>query len=310
MVHRDIKPGNLILLRQGKKATVKILDFGLAKVTSEQRTDGTLTQHGQILGTPDYIAPEQTLDAQKADIRADIYSLGCTLYHLLAGSPPFRGNSLYEVLQAHHSVDAKPLNLVRPEVPAELAAVVAKMMAKEPSRRYQTPAEVMQALKTFLKPGGLASPESELRPVATQTERPSVTPNFAAVPTPEEEALFFRAPIDPVEPSAKWEMIDTPSLEPLEHLALLRNLGRRRSLWMWSTVATGTVLLGLVAAWAGGVFKLATKDGTIVLQDLPDNAEVLVDGEKVAVALPGRRRRSRDHGGSGRTSDSSSQGRS
>ena len=84
-----------------------------------------------MLGTPDYIAPEQTLDAQKADIRADIYSLGCTLYYLLTGGPPFQGTSLYDILQAHHSIDAKPLNLVRPEVPVELAAVVAKMMAKD-----------------------------------------------------------------------------------------------------------------------------------------------------------------------------------
>ena len=108
MIHRDIKPGNLILFRQGKKAVVKILDFGLAKVTSEQRIDGTLTQQGQMLGTPDYIAPEQTLDAQKADIRADIYSLGCTLYHLLTARTRFSGNSLYEVLQAHIR-EAKPL---------------------------------------------------------------------------------------------------------------------------------------------------------------------------------------------------------
>src|ERR1700685_1666762 len=162
MIHRDIKPGHLILFRQGKKGTVKILDFGLAKVTSEQGDDGALTQQGQMLGTPRYIAPEQTLDAQKADIRADIYSLGCTLYHLLTGSPPFRGNSLYQVLQAHHSVEARPLNLVRPEVPAELAAVAAKMMAKEPDRRYQTPAEVAQAIKPFLKPAGLAIPAVEI----------------------------------------------------------------------------------------------------------------------------------------------------
>jgi serine/threonine protein kinase len=80
MIHRDIKPGNLILLRQGKKATIKILDFGLAKVTSEGRLDRTLTQAGQMLGTPDYIAPEQTLDAQKADIRADstVWVARCT----------------------------------------------------------------------------------------------------------------------------------------------------------------------------------------------------------------------------------------
>ena len=79
MVHRDIKPANLILAREGKKAIVKVLDFGLAKVTSEGQADSGLTREGQMLGTPDYIAPEQIRDAQSADIRADIYSLGCTL---------------------------------------------------------------------------------------------------------------------------------------------------------------------------------------------------------------------------------------
>ena len=137
MVHRDIKPANLILARDGKKAIVKLLDFGLAKVTSEGETDSNLTREGQMLGTPDYIAPEQIRDAQSADIRADIYSLGCTLYYLLTGGPPFRGDHLWDVYQAHFSMDASPLNLVRPEVPVELAAVVAKMMAKEPGRRFQ-----------------------------------------------------------------------------------------------------------------------------------------------------------------------------
>ena len=97
------------------------------------------SREGQMLGTPDYIAPEQITDARKADIRADIYSLGCTLYYLLTGRPPFQGVSLYDILQAHHSMDAMPLNLARPEVPVELAALVAKMMAKEPGRRFQEP---------------------------------------------------------------------------------------------------------------------------------------------------------------------------
>ena len=106
-----------------------------------------------MLGTPDYIAPEQISDAQQADIRADIYSLGCTLYYLLTGGPPFQGTSLYDILQAHHSMEAMPLNLVRPEVPVELAAMVAKMMAKEPERRFQEPKEVAQALTPFFKRG-------------------------------------------------------------------------------------------------------------------------------------------------------------
>ena len=162
LVHRDIKPHNLMLSRKGDKATVKVLDFGLARVTREEKIDGGLTLEGQALGTPDYIAPEQILDAHNADIRADIYSLGGTLYYLLTGHPPFKANSLYDMYQAHISRNADPLNLVRPEVPAELAALVAKMMAKDPSRRFQTPGEVAPALTPFFKRASAAreSPKS------------------------------------------------------------------------------------------------------------------------------------------------------
>ena len=86
MVHRDIKPSNLMLARQGNRATIKVLDFGLAKVRSEGVVEGGLTHECQFLGTPEFIAPEQTVDPRNADIRADIYSLGCTLYYL--GRPP------------------------------------------------------------------------------------------------------------------------------------------------------------------------------------------------------------------------------
>ena len=153
LVHRDIKPSNLMLTRQGDRDVIKVLDFGLAKVVSEESKDGALTHDGQMLGTPDYIAPEQITDAGRADIRADIYSLGCTLYFLLTGGPPFQRTSIYDTLQAHHSADATPLNEVRPDVPAELAALVAKMMVKEPERRFERPAEVAEALLPFLEPG-------------------------------------------------------------------------------------------------------------------------------------------------------------
>ena len=161
MVHRDIKPSNLMLTRQGDRALIKVLDLGLAKVQSEGAVDGGLTHEGQMLGTPDYIAPEQIIDARQADTRADIYSLGCTLYYLLTGGPPFHGTSVYDILQAHHSMDAKPLNLARPEVPVELAALAAKMMAKEPKRRFQEPKEVAYALTQFFKKGNPAFQSAE-----------------------------------------------------------------------------------------------------------------------------------------------------
>ncbi len=168
MVHRDIKPSNLMLARQGNRATIKVLDFGLAKVKSEGLEDGGLTHDGQLLGTPQYLAPEQTVDPRSADIRADIYSLGCTLYFLLAGRPPFAASNLYELLQAHQSMEATPLHLARAEVPVELAVIVSKMMAKDPKQRFQTPREVAQSLKPYFKAGSErvvvdkpANPEAE-----------------------------------------------------------------------------------------------------------------------------------------------------
>ncbi|HUE14203.1 MAG TPA: SUMF1/EgtB/PvdO family nonheme iron enzyme [Planctomycetaceae bacterium] len=285
MIHRDIKPGNLILFRQGKKGIVKILDFGLAKVTSERGLDRTLTQEGQMLGTPDYIAPEQTLDAQKADIRADIYSLGCTLYHLLTGNTPFSGNSLFEVLQAHHSVEAKSLNLVRPDVPVELAAVVAKMMAKDPNRRYQTPAEVVQALKPFLKPGGLTGSQPELSRVASQADRPA--PAVALAPTPGDDDDPHLAPMETVQPAERWQsLIDASQFDRSSARSAIRKRPRRQPHWMWPSVAVGAVLFGLVTAWASGIFSVKTKDGVIVLKNLPPDADVFVDKTMVVVTFP------------------------
>jgi serine/threonine protein kinase len=145
MVHRDIKPSNLMVNRDGR---VKILDFGLAKMQSELHTDPGLTSTGAFLGTVDFMSPEQADDPRLADIRSDIYSLGCTLHYLLSGGPPFQGTTL-EVLDAHQSVVAPLVNELRPEVPAELGVLVARMMAKDPAQRSQTPGEVARALGPF-----------------------------------------------------------------------------------------------------------------------------------------------------------------
>jgi hypothetical protein len=157
LVHRDIKPGNLMLTGHKDRAVIKVLDFGLAKASREGTASGDLTLAGMLLGTPHFMAPEQIDDARGADIRADIYSLGCTLYCLLTGHPPFAGMKLYDILRAQHATDATPLDRVRPEVPAGLSAVVAKMMAKEPGRRFQTPAEVARALAPYARGGKGAS---------------------------------------------------------------------------------------------------------------------------------------------------------
>ncbi len=190
MVHRDIKPANLILSHKEGKTIVKVLDFGLAKA-SEGQVDTSLTRDGQMLGTPDYIAPEQIRDAQSADIRADIYSLGCTFYYLLSGGPPFGGANLWDLYQAHLSMDAAPLSSVRPGVPVELAALVAKMMAKEPADRFQTPGDVARALTRFLRDGspgaaGTKPDASAAVPVSPAAEptRPVAARAPVTAPTP------------------------------------------------------------------------------------------------------------------------------
>jgi formylglycine-generating enzyme required for sulfatase activity len=250
MVHRDIKPQNLILARGGGKDIVKVLDFGLAKVTRATNEDTSLTDDRAMLGTPDYVAPEQTLDAANADIRADVYSLGCTFYYLLTGAAPFNGRSRYQVLQAHQSMEPRPLRLVRPEVPEELAAVVRKMMAKAPSERYQTPRALVQALAAFVKQGarGGVAPES--------------SPDLPAdMPPPEREAASPVAGDTLTESSRK-------TIEPRrrrtvgERWPLVGNLSSKRK-WLIGGLAGAAVLFGLLGLWAGGVFRVKTAEGTV-----------------------------------------------
>ena len=123
---------------------------------------GAVTGSGAVLGTADYIAPEQADDAHRADIRADIYSLGCTLYFLLAGQPPFPGGTLIEKLSAHSRRSPEPLDTIRTDLPHGLEPVLDRMMAKDPAHRYQTPAEVARALAPFAE-GAVASPPSSAK---------------------------------------------------------------------------------------------------------------------------------------------------
>src|SRR5262249_41394158 len=118
LVHRDIKPSNLLVDHHG---TVKILDLGLARFF-DGRPDGITAQldNGKILGTADYLAPEQAINTHDVDIRADIYSLGATFYFLLAGRPPFAGGSLHQKLLSHHLEEPTPLRELRPNVPEGL----------------------------------------------------------------------------------------------------------------------------------------------------------------------------------------------
>jgi serine/threonine-protein kinase len=160
LIHRDIKPSNLLLTRGG---VIKVLDMGLARLEQADDDSSTLTQEGVVMGTPDYIAPEQALDARLADIRADIYSLGCSFYFLLTGRPPFPSGTLMQKLLKHRMDEPEPVERLRPEVPAGVAAVLRRMLAKQPEARFQTPAELAAALAVWDRtaiqagPGGQAA---------------------------------------------------------------------------------------------------------------------------------------------------------
>jgi serine/threonine protein kinase len=141
IIHRDVKPGNILVDRQG---VARILDLGLARFYKDHGDLLTLKYDDKIvLGTADYVAPEQIANSHSVDIRADIYALGATLYFLLAGHPPFPTGSVSQKLLWHRTKEPTPIRQVRPGVPHELAAIVTRMMAKDPKARYQTPAQVL-----------------------------------------------------------------------------------------------------------------------------------------------------------------------
>lgn len=132
IIHRDIKPENIMLTRDG---TVKLADLGLAKKLSTTGADG-LTQAGSLLGTPYYMAPEQARDFRRVDARSDIYSLGVTIYKMITGTVPFRGRSPIEVMVRVLEGKRAPIREIRPEIPADVEALVDRMMDPEPDRRY------------------------------------------------------------------------------------------------------------------------------------------------------------------------------
>jgi serine/threonine-protein kinase len=183
LVHRDIKPSNLQVTAQG--TVVKILDMGLARSqTPEGAAAGVpdLTQTQTVLGTPDYIAPEQIADPRRVDTRADIYSLGCTFYFMLAGRPPFPDGAWEEKLVCHRKVEPQPIEQLRPDVPAALGAILRKMMAKRPEDRYPTPAAVADALAPFCQVTVPLPPVAGIVPLPSTIALPGAPGTVAGIP--------------------------------------------------------------------------------------------------------------------------------
>ena len=158
MIHRDLKPSNLLLTPDGD---VKILDLGLARFLEDYIGDSTLTRDQASLGTPDYMSPEQFRDAKRVDHRADVYSLGCTLYHLLSGQVPFPGSSMGEKWEAHENKTIQPLREYSRDVPIGLEYIVSKMMAKRPEDRYHTMRDVAEALAAHVAGSSPSLPSAQ-----------------------------------------------------------------------------------------------------------------------------------------------------
>jgi serine/threonine protein kinase len=202
MVHRDIKPSNLMVtlpkLEGGyrqttagetglstllQKSIVKILDMGTALLVHGVDSDSAkCTQQGALMGTPDYLAPEQAIDSHAVDIRADLYSLGCTFYYLLTGKPPFGQYPLMKKLMMHQSMLPQPVREFRQDVSPHIEMVVHRLLAKRPEDRFQTPAELIEALTTHqLHTATLSSPTSKTNGRHSKSRSPSA---LSPIPSP------------------------------------------------------------------------------------------------------------------------------
>lgn len=316
MVHRDIKPQNLMIARapdergelQGSN-TVKILDFGLARFVSETADDAIiavrplqlaphLTQASTLMGTPEYIAPEQAQSASAADIRADIYSLGCTLYHLLAGHSPFPEGSALAKIKAHSELAPKSIRDIRRDVPADLARIIDKMLAKDPGQRFQTPAEVAAALapwsqssaKTAITPKAAAA--AVLQMIGLMCIVLALLAGGAAIVETYRywTAEFWNGPLHLVEGflisvgAALFACLllgHARALQSAPSAAHLPPASRRRRLaWAALSVVVGG---GLVYPWAPPVqdfaqtvIRMATNKGELVIEAEDDDIEITI----------------------------------
>jgi hypothetical protein len=246
LIHRDIKPANIWL--EAETGRVKILDFGLVRAVGQENQ---LTQQGDIVGTPAYMAPEQA-QGQSVDHRSDLFSLGGVLYRMATGEPAFRGTTMVSTLLAVTTANPRPPHELEPGLPRPLSTLIVSLLAKQPDERPPSARAVADALQEL---------EEHVK-----TERGPAGPKAAPRPS----RLDKKGP-------------------PWRRAALIGG-------------GVGVALLFLVVLWAAGVFRVKTKDGTIVLANLPPDADVTiddktvelrtVDGKTVAISIaPGKKQR-------------------
>jgi len=201
MVHRDVKPGNFIVDQHG---TVKLMDLGLARVAADDADHSLTIAHDErVLGTADYLAPEQAVDSHLVDTRADLYSLGCTLYFLLTGRPPFNEGTLTQRLLAHQTKEPTPIETLRPDVPESLLDILRSLMMKDREQRLQTAEEASALLTDWLS----ASPRNSAAPAS----KPKPVPPVPETGSPEMGSPAEVAPIETGTTSSASEVVETPT---------------------------------------------------------------------------------------------------
>jgi serine/threonine protein kinase len=233
LIHRDIKPGNLLLDRRG---VVKILDLGLARHHAPEAGDSitAVFDRKAILGTADFLSPEQAIHSSGVDIRSDIYSLGATMYFMLTGRPPFPGDNFAHKLLSHQMKSPEPLTNFRPELPQALIDVVGKMMAKRPDDRYQQPAEVVLALAPWTQ-----EPIDPPAPHEIPQRAPASKPVFQLPPPPGSSVVQL--------PGSTVTITDTPSPHshmPSSVLLLMSATTRHRV----GLVGTAMIVIAILAS--------------------------------------------------------------